>query len=278
MKYVFFLVVYFCLSQVGCQEKDNSISLVSRLHTISIHIREFEIHKKIYKLLKDDLQLPAVYQPVQYGERMYAAVSAGNVYLEPCGPYSHINYTTMNFNAIFFGLTFETSHSADSIAKELDRRGILHNDPTVFMSITDSVLCKQNLGVGFIAPKDRNRNNFLKDSLASELKNMEGGPIGLIGVEEVQVGYTDEANLNKWQDFLKPEKQINKYVWRIGDSPAIRLIKNDIKEIKGIKLKVKSLEKAVKYLAEEDLLGEVHHNKAEIKKNKTFGLTIVLSE
>jgi hypothetical protein len=64
----------------------------------------------------------------------------------------------------------------------------------------------------------------------------------------------------------------------VGDSPAIRFVKSDIKEIKAIVVKVRSLENAIEYLKRNDMLGDMGDGRVEINKEKTHGLSIILKE
>ena len=120
----------------GGHDVSGTTPIVSRLHTLSIHVRSHAIHESMLTLLRDELQLPPTYEPVTIGKRKYAAVQVSNLVLEPCGPYPEHNYLHTNFEAMFYGLTFEPFDSAISCARHLDKRGILHSKPTVIMSIT----------------------------------------------------------------------------------------------------------------------------------------------
>ena len=68
--------------------------VVSRVHTLSIHIREHETFNAVLSLFNGDLGLPMVYgrpwRPEMGEKRVYAAVTAGNINIEPCGPYTDI--------------------------------------------------------------------------------------------------------------------------------------------------------------------------------------------
>lgn len=266
----------------GCGRQQASVPVVSRIHTVSIHFKEFEVHNCLFNLLAVDLQLPVVFgepwAPDKGRRRIYSRVWAGNVNLEPCGPFNNISYATEDFDAMFYGITFEPYESAYASADELDDRGIAHNEPTMFMIVTDPVLCEQNVGVGFIDIQDKEKQKADMDSLSSKLKDNNGGPLGWQYVDEIRVGYTDKENLEKWLDFLKPAKRLGKNLWQVGDSPAIRFIKSDIKEVKAIVINVESLENAIEYLKENGMLGDMGDGQVEINKEKTYGLSIILKE
>ena len=81
--------------------------IFSGIHTLSIHVRDTITHDSVFHFLVDKLKLPVYYNPVRYGKRKYVGLYAGNLVLEPCGPYSNFSYASDVFRAIFFGLTFE---------------------------------------------------------------------------------------------------------------------------------------------------------------------------
>lgn len=248
--------------------------VVSRLHTLSIHVRSHAVHDSVYALLTDVLQLPPTYEPVTYGTRKYAAVQAGNVCLEPCGPYPDQSYVNTNFEAMFYGLTFEPYESASASAVELKKRAIRHGEPTQSVRVTDEDLSAPNVVVS-IGEKE-NRNERL--ARAAELAAKGGGPIGLRHVDEIQIGYSDHANLRKWIEFLRPAEREGENVYRIGDGLALRFVKGDSKQVLGITMKVRSLERASAFLRQEGLLGRVGNEEVELHRGKTHGLRIVLRE
>ncbi len=257
-----------------CHGVSGTTPVVSRLHTLSIHVRSHAIHESILTMLKDAFQLPPTYEPVTIGKRKYAAVQVGNLALEPCGPYPEHNYLHTNFEAMFYGLTFEPFDSATSSARELDKRGILHGKPTGPLSITDKDLCAPNVYVGFWhkeSPEER-------QARAAVLEAKQGGPLGVIRVDEIQVGYSDDRNLKKWIDFISPAECVEENVYRIHDRLVLRFRKNDSKQVLGITLKVRSLDRAITYLKQRNLLGRVRDREVEIDANRTHGLRIAIRE
>lgn len=257
-----------------CHDVSGTTPIASRLHTLSIHVRSHAIHESMLTLLRDELQLPPTYEPVTIGKRKYAAVQAGNLALEPCGPYPEHNYLHTNFEAMFYGLTFEPFDSAISSARDLDKRGILHGKPTENMSITDKDLCAPNVYVGFW--KKANPEEIQARAAALEAK--QGGPLGVIRVDEIQVGYSDDKNLKKWIDFIKPAECVEENVYRIRDSLVLRFRKNDKKQVLGITLKVRSLDRAITYLKQRNLLGRMRDREVEIDAKRTHGLRIAIRE
>ena len=253
---------------------DEPTPVVSWLHTLSIHVRSHAIHDALHTLLAETLQLPRTYEPVTYGEKKYVAVWAGNIALEPCGPYPPDDYLSTDFEAIFYGLTFAFWESAVASAAALDERGIGHAEPTDVVRIEDEDLKAPNVyvGIGYGGDPEAVREP------RAQLEAREGGPVGLLRVEEIRVGYSDEANLCKWTAFLRPYPRVGERAFRIAEGPVLRFVENDVKQVLGITLKVRSLEKATAFLREQGLLGEVAINSVELDRARTHGLRILLQE
>ncbi len=257
--------------------------IISRVHTLSIHIREHETFNKVLELLNKDFGLPVVYgrpwAPEMGEKRMYAAVSVGNINIEPCGPYPDIAYTDSSFMAIFFGITFSPFESSAASAAEMDRRGIAHSAPGMFMSVTDPDFPGGNIGVGFLDISENKANWTSEDSASQALKESGGGPPGILYAEEILVGFSDNENLAMWREFLAPAKEVQPYLFQIGDSyPMIRLVQDDVREVMGLVLKVSSMEAAAKYLSKMGFLGDMYSTHLETNRDKTFGLRIIMKE
>ena len=262
----------------GCQMEQNTTPIFTKIHTVSIHVKNHVVHDAVYRFLREDLQLPVVYTPLTLGERKYVGLWAGNLVLEPCGPYSNITYATPDFTAMFYGITFESYKSSMQSATQLDRRGIKHEPPYAFVVISDPNLCGQNLIVSIMDNSDRRQEQAKHDTLTSQLKDNQGGPLGIQYVEEIQVGCTDEQNVDKWKTFLAPIRQLDQRRWRLGNGPSIRLVKSDLKEIKAVVFRVASLESAVRYLETKKMLGYRNQNVVKVKTPNAWDFTIVLQE
>lgn len=262
----------------GCQTTQNTPPVGTKIHTVSIHVKNHDIHKAVHRFLKDDLQMPVVYAPVTYGERRYVGLWAGNLVLEPCGPYSNITYATPDFSAMFYGITFEAYESSAQSAAQLDQRGIKHKPPYAFVVISDPNVCGQNLIVSIMDNPDREQERAKHHALTSEFRKNQGGPLGIQYVEEIRVGYTDERSIDKWKNLLAPLKQLRGHRWRFDSGPAIQLVKSDLKEINAVVFKVASLESAVRYLQARNMLGDRSHNAVEVKPPDNWDFTILLQE
>jgi hypothetical protein len=63
--------------------------IVSEVAVLKIHVSDTNTHDTVFRFLTDVLKPPVDYYPVMAGQRRYAAVYAGNLFIEPCGPYSN---------------------------------------------------------------------------------------------------------------------------------------------------------------------------------------------
>ena len=157
---------------------DKTIPLFSGLHTLSIHVRDTITHDSVFHFLADKLKLPVYYYPVTSGQRKYAGVYAGNLVLEPCGPYSNFSYATDDFRAIFFGLTFEPFESISLSAMGLTDRKINHQagDSYIYLQ-NDSTLCGDNitevLSTKMTNRRKREKGSTLCDMLLLQIMKMD---------------------------------------------------------------------------------------------------------
>ena len=277
--------------------------LFSGLHTLSIHVRDTITHDSVFHFLVDKLKLPVYYYTVSYGKRKYAGVYAGNLVLEPCGPYSGYQYGSKNFRAIFFGLTFEPFESISLSAKGLADRNINHESGDTYIYLQkDSALCGDNITISFM---DRGLikaiDTRIMDSLRYALNaNTETkynvfertddevpkkytsvtyyNELGIEYVKEICIGYEDISNFQKWKELISPMELTDNEIWKVSKLLNFYIIKSNIKEVRSITFKVKSLERAQQYLLKNNLFGNISDNKIHLDMAQAFGLSIYLTE
>ncbi len=257
--------------------------IFSRIHTVSIHVKDFQTFNSAFHFLSDDLKLPKKWgqewTPGTKAKRMYAGFWAGNICIEPCGPYDTDRFES-NARAMFFAITFLPFESSKASARELDMRGLTHNDKKVFLSVTDPHLSSGNCGVCImdVGRENREKDNAREAELQTEFASTQGGPLGLIGVEEILVRYTCDEGRRRWERLLEPIRSNAENLGRLGDSPAIRLIKDSRTGLAGVVWKVRSLATATRVLKDRGMLGKVQDRQVQIVEAKTCGLTIFLRE
>lgn len=258
---------------------NKTIPLFSGLHTLSIHVRDTITHDSVFHFLADKLKLPVYYYPVTSGQRKYAGVYAGNLVLEPCGPYSNFPYAAEDFRAIFFGLTFEPFESISLSAIGLTDRKINHQvgDTYIYLQ-NDSTLCGENITVSLIEKDDKINDRRKTDSLRYILAANNENGLGIEYVKEISIGYKNDSGLKKWKELISPSELINNMIWQVSNMLEFHFIKSNIREVQSITFKVKSLEKAKRYLLDNNLIGSFIDNKIELDREQTFGLSMYITE
>jgi len=200
--------------------------IVSEVSVLTIHVSDTNVHDSVFHFLTDVLKLPVDYYPVMLGERRYAAVYAGNMFIEPCGPYSNMRYPTKDFKALFFGLNCRSDASPSSIATNLGRLHIAYEqaDPETFRIQDASV----GEGVYFaITGKARSKPAEEREaSLRSAMAANNRDRLGFEYVKEIRLGYAEAADLQAWTEFLGAPGRVNDTLWRLSQNQSIRLVRS----------------------------------------------------
>jgi hypothetical protein len=129
-----------------------------------------------------------------------------------------------------------------------------------------------------VGHEDRAKDDADEARLQAQLASAEGGPLGLIRVEEILVRYTSEEGRGRWKRLLEPAKPDAQDLCRLGNSPAIRLVEDSKTGLAGIVWKVRDLATATRVLKDKGMLGEVQDDQVRIAEEKIGGLTILLRE
>jgi hypothetical protein len=257
--------------------------VVSQVHVLSVHVKDYAAFDAAFLLFRDKIGLPLLYgemaKPGSEGKTLYAGFSVGNAYIEPCGPYKNDAPFGPDQPARFLGLTFACAAPIADAARELDRRGIRHSDPfgsgqLRFVYVTDDLLTSRRQAVGLweiLDPSDHANLDFA----ASALRQAKGGPLGIRRIAEVRVRVLGKERLAQWDRFLAPSRR-RADVCRAGKGPSLRLVSGQECEIDSILLEVESLAKAKAVLSERQLLGNQVRGAVELDPAKTLGLRIRL--
>jgi len=274
---IIFILVTFI---IGCHKEKHLIPVISRVSWITVHVRTQATFQSLYQLLKENLEIPVYFFPEKYGTASYTGIWAGDVILEICGPYpknpNWSNGVMVRCNTLAFR-PFETAGTSEV---ELQKRLINYDgpegSPTINLKITE--LNTVGMPVNISDPSHAlKRQQIIYDSLSAVLQNRNGGPLGFRYIEEIHIGYKSDEYLKKWKRFLEPLKSKGN-LWHLPQKPNIRFMKSDSENIKALVFKVESLEKAMNYLRNNNMLGDVGKDMVTINKNTTKGLTIILKE
>lgn len=247
---------------------------VCGIHTLSIHVKDTITHDSVYQFLLHKLLLPTYYTPVTISGRRYVGVYAGNMVLEPCGPYGNIKYATAEFNAIFYGMNFQVSNSLVECEQALKMRGIEHQVNKGSIYIRDGILCRENIFTALYEVDDIPK----RDSLQNKLRIQDRSTPGIEYIKEVHIAYKNELTYQKWKEYLDPREFRQNGICQINDSLQLFFTKGDINEVKAITFKVKSLEETEQYLEENQFAVRASDNKIFINPAQIFGLSFYFSD
>jgi len=253
---------------------------ISRVHWITLPVKAPEVFDRLYHLFVKELKIPVFFEPETYGTKRYTGIYAGNVILEPCGPFPLEQVNGEEIHARYNTLIFCPYVNARTSAEKLEKLGFDYTSQpnSSLINITVKELCTGRLPVHLsdscnLRPEPGERI----DSLRNALREIEGGPLGFIYIEEVHIGYKTQAYLNQWEKFLDPLKSEDD-LWYLPEKPNLRFLSSEREEILALVCRVESLEKAKNYLQNANMLGTESAGRIELNLEKTYGLKIILVE
>ena len=247
----------------------------------------------LFALFSSTLQLPIAWPLGDRGGVVSGGVCFGNVNIEAIKFPGQINDPTPTH---LVGLALKPS-SLDQSLRELDRRGIAYGAPRPFVSVGPTgakTTSFTNVTLQQLSdadqPSDATIQVFLSEynpayvdsaarraRLRDELIAKQGGPLGVVGVQEVTIGTVDLTGANRaWQTLVSPAPPSNVNLWRIGDGPAVRLVQSESNMIQGLVLAVTALPTARDFLEKNGLLGTSSDTELVIVPSKVRGLNIRL--
>ena len=247
---------------------------VSGIHTLSIHVGDTISHDLVYQFFLHKLLLPTFYAPVKIAQRKYVGIYAGNMVLEPCGPYRNTDYASDDFRAIFYGLNLEVTNSLNICEQALEMRSIRHQVNLGSIYIKDSVLCNENIFTALYEVNDKQKRDSLQNVLRIQAKSNPG----IEYIKEITVGYKNELYFQKWKEYLFPLEFGNNNICQINDSLQLYFSKGKINEIKAVTFKVKSLAKTEQYFMEKQISSTASGNKIYLDPTHSFGLSMYFTD
>jgi hypothetical protein len=283
MKKIIFLgILLSCLlnTKGSSQEPYQQQPVVSGVFWVTIHARQPEIYDSLRQLFVVDLGLPQYFDTETYGSRRYFTVLIGNVILEPCGPFPFHQSYNQDRMTRFNTLAFRPFESLDSSIASLQNRGfeITAHDDDALLSLTVDDLATEFLPVNISKSADwSSRDKIIMDSLHHALARNGGGPAGLEYLEEIHLGYRSVEYLDKWNNFLYPMESRGN-LWILPERPNIRFFGSEREEIIAMVFKVRSLEKAARYLETKGLLGNQTSGTIEIDMGHAQGIKLLLKD
>lgn len=212
--------------------------------------------RSAFDFLTDTLGLPAAWPWSLWGnsgEFGNAGAELGNAQLElmtfPLGGWS-VPQTPARVQCILF----EPPPIDDAFVAELSRRRVPHEAPrTAGTSIAGGGTYTLVAIAGLIHTSDsgayfcRYHHSAARDRVARQaaLDACGGGDLGVTGVVELVIESSRwQTHVDRWQRLLDPLAPVGPGYWKVGDGPAIRLVKGDEDAVNRVVLGVRSLEHA----------------------------------
>jgi hypothetical protein len=240
--------------------------------------------EKLFEFFSKELELPVVWKFQSWGDFASGGVTLGNVAFELV---TFKGADTTSFN----GIALEPRHHMEEFEKELDKLGIAHD------TIDNSNVSKDSAGAlrgwSLFTPKGllpseanlfvcdyKSRQRVIDNRKAAtdELKEINGGGLGVLLMKEVVIATSDfkkyDEQFAKLPGVLKEENGL----FLFSEGPGLRLEQDQKNWISKIVIKVNSLKRAKVFLESKKLLGKINTRSIFILPAAVDGLQIELVE
>ena len=264
---------------VGANE--GQISVVSHIdHFVVEHSQAAEL----FKLLTEQFRLPVIWPMSAYGPFRSGGVFFGNAVVEV----GNLEGAADSGHAQWQGIVFAPQESAAASAKELDARRILHDPPDEYAPKAPDGKPASPLWTT-LRVREKGQGNFriiicdynfdTKTGLraaADDLSKLQGGPLGLVGVQEVSVETSDWVDSGaRWQNLLALLSPGNTGTVSFESGPAIHLLRDRRNTIRSLTLQVRFLDRAAAFLPELPITYDIHGGKLTLQQGQ-HGLALHL--
>lgn len=235
----------------------------------------------LFNLFKNELGLPTDWDYESWGDFSSGAVSLGNVAFE------FVYYDGVSKTS-FDGIALEPKQTVEEIIEVLDNAQVMHDTivANTFVMSNGKIGGWSNMGLENLLPdeaglficdyKNREQVSLFRQKSSVTLKNNNGGPLGVLFLEEIVMGSTN-FSMHKNELAKLPGINLNKdNVYSFKDGPSIRLTNSSANGFEKIVIKVHSVDEAKKYLKSKNLIGKSSMNSVFIDPKALDGLTIEL--
>ncbi len=256
---VFYAAISLCFIALGLQAEERP--LATRVEHFFL---DSDRAQSLFTYFKDTFHLPEVWPFFEHGTFASGGLSLGNIVLEFVSFPKEDNTPR---KTEFRGIAFEPTADAAATAAELTKRNVPHSDVhhkyqipgsdvlVEWSSVNLSDFPPINANIFFCDYKDRQGVAQRRKAASDELARIAGGPLRIVGLDEIIVGVRDlEEARSKWSVLLAPSPQISEDAFAFDSGPRIRLVRSESPGIQGIILSVRSLDEAEKFLKEHRLL------------------------
>lgn len=248
---------------VAARPAEQETPMLTQIDHFFIQSAESE---RLFRLFRDDFLLPEAWPYQRYGGFASGGLMLGNAALE---------FVTMPTPdgapppTEFKGIAFEPAGDAAAAVAAMDRHGIPHAEPVPFkysaggqehviwINVFFAGLPPENVFVFICDYVARAKVAAERATAAAELARRDGGPLGVIAVEEIVLGVESvAAAAAPWTRLLPGPQSPNKLAFSFPAGPRLRVIEAAAPGVQHVKVRVKSLARAEQFLAGKGMLGE----------------------
>jgi hypothetical protein len=279
----------FCQS-VGFREEGKDFQgLVKQVDHIML---DSENPRELFDFFAQELKLPVVWPYQEYGNAASGGVFAGNVNLEPI--LFRRKHETLTTSSKIIGLAFEASRPTEEILEELGRRKIFYFPPETMrlgsedskMKIATNTVLQKLLPGSFVFICEYHIYQAFNTDLArmrkkwkNDLAKNDGGPLGIVSVSEIKIKTKNKAEaLKNWQNLLRPNACFRGECLDLGEGPSLCFLDSDQDCLYSLKIKVKSLEQACRFLSGKGFMEAKDKQTVTTKPDKSFGILFEFTE
>jgi len=239
----------------------------------------------LYRFFTETLQLPAAWEFENYGSFASGGISFGNVAFEVLGG------TETTGPTAFSGIAFIPRQNAGSTRTAFAQLGVrlAESRPYVVSDDGEEVVLWENMTLPQLSSpglttfvcdyKFRPEMNASRDVARRELVKHDGGPLGLIGLEEIRIGASRIGQQrDSWAAVLQDTENREYLSLGGGERPRIVLVPDDKDRVLMVTLRVSSLEQAESWLRAKALVGAITEEAIDIEQSAVQGLRFRLIE
>jgi hypothetical protein len=285
-KHVVVAAVLFCVG-MEMLAQSRSVPVVRQVDHVLI---ESDNPKTLFEFFSGPLQFPIAWPVSDNNGFITGGVWAGNVILELfryAGRQQNSSPGTPQ--ARYAGLAFEPLPLSDCL-KALQFRALPYSPPEqVVSALPNGTRGLAWTTVGLPSLSKPGMSIFLyeyspaflkvdvrRKQLTNRLTLDNGGPLGIVSVDKILITSTSfRKDRNNWELLLGNPAQPG--TWSAGAGPGIALTQGNQDRVRGIVVKVKSLDTAKAFLKNSRLLGSVSSSGITINPAKVQGLNILLT-
>ena len=238
--------------------------------------------ERLFRLFRDDLQLPEAWPFRSYGDFASGAVTLGNTVME------FVAAKDAAAGAEFKAIAFEPVGDAQSAMAELDARGVRHGPevPHTFTREGKPVVGWSTVELDGIPPsgsafvcdyKARARVAEGQRAASDALAARSGGPLGITSLREIVVSARAHREAAAaWAKLADFEAQGG--LLAFGQGPQIRVERGKEDRIEKIVVGIRLAEQAKAFLASRKMLGSARGDRVTLAPAAVGGLRIELVE